>query len=258
MVESLEKAAAAGLLTNTEVWLFTDTTTAEAAYVRESCKSRQLHALVLRLHLLEMKLSIIIWVIHVFGKRMIRVGVDGVSRGSLNAGVMAGANMLSFVPLHLSAFERSEALLPWLLSWSGESTVVLGESDWSRPHMNGGTYVWAPAPAAAGAALELLGESIHKRPTSVHVVLIPRLFTSSWREQLGKTSDILLTIPLGCLAWQADNLEPLILAISLPLRFRNTLLVQDVEGRVSGMWESDFSHVGHCLRKLLGTARSLF
>jgi hypothetical protein len=51
---SLEKAAAAGLLSNTEVWLFTNNTTAEAAYFRGSSKSRQLHGLVLRLRLLEM------------------------------------------------------------------------------------------------------------------------------------------------------------------------------------------------------------
>jgi hypothetical protein len=38
LVESLEKAAAAGLLTNTEVWLFTDNTTAEAAYFCGSSK----------------------------------------------------------------------------------------------------------------------------------------------------------------------------------------------------------------------------
>jgi hypothetical protein len=251
------------LLTNTEVWLFTNNTTAEAAYFRGSSKSRQLHGLVLRLRLLEMRLGIIIRVIHVSGKRMIQVGVDGVSRGDLNnAGVMAGVNMLSFVPLHLSAFDRSEELLSWLLSWTGNNTVVLGESDWPRPHANRGTYVWAPAPAAAGAALEWLGESIHKRPTSVHVVVIPRLFTSTWRKQLGEKADCLLTIPLGCLVWQTDNLEPLVLAISLPLsrlppwRFRNSPLVQGVESHVSEMWDSDFSHVGCCLRKLLSTARS--
>jgi hypothetical protein len=108
---------------------------------------------------------------------MIRVGVDGVSRGDLNAGIMAGASMLSLRPLHLSARERSEGLLLWLLSWLGDNTVVPSESDSPRPHTNGGTYLWAPAPNAAW-----LGESIQKRPTSVHVVVIPCLFTSSWRK----------------------------------------------------------------------------
>jgi hypothetical protein len=71
----------------------TDNTNAEAAYFCGLFKSRQLHGLVLRLRLLEMRLGIIIRVIPVSGKIMIRVGVDGVSRGDLNAGVMAGANM---------------------------------------------------------------------------------------------------------------------------------------------------------------------
>ena len=144
-----------------------------------------------------MRLGVIIRVIHVPGKRMIKVGVDGVSRGDLNAGVMAGANMLSFVLLlHLSAVDRSEGLLTWLLSWTGDNTIVLGESDWPRPHTNRGTYVGAPASAAAGAVLEWLGKSIRQRLTSVYAVVIPRLFTSTWQKQLGKTADLFLTIPL--------------------------------------------------------------
>jgi hypothetical protein len=34
-------------------------------------------------------------------------GTDGLSRGDFSAGVMAGQQMLQFVPLHLSAGERS-------------------------------------------------------------------------------------------------------------------------------------------------------
>jgi hypothetical protein len=195
---------------------------------------------------------------------MIQVSVDGVSRGDLNAGVMAGANMLSFVPLHLSAVDRSEELLSWLLSWTGDNTVVLGESDWPRPHVNRGTYVWAPAPAAAGAALEWLGESIHKRPTSVATCCCdPASVHFNLAKAVGKNGELFADNPSGCLVWQTDNLEPLVLAISLPLsrlppwRFRNSPLVQGVESRVSEMWDSDFSHVGCCLRKLLSTARSL-
>ena len=35
-------------------------------------------------------------------------------------------------------------------------------------------------------------------------------------KQLGKITELMLTVPLGCPAWQADSLEPLILAISMP------------------------------------------
>jgi hypothetical protein len=47
-VDSLKRAAEKGLLEGTEVWMFTDNTTAKAAF-RGSSKSRQLHKLVLRL-----------------------------------------------------------------------------------------------------------------------------------------------------------------------------------------------------------------
>jgi len=51
---------------------------------------------------------------------------DGVSRGDMNAGVMAGADMLSFVPLNVSSFvslnvsalKQSPTLTKWLLGWS--------------------------------------------------------------------------------------------------------------------------------------------
>jgi hypothetical protein len=167
-------------------------------------------------------------VVHVLGKRMFLTGIDGVSSGDMNAGVMAGADMLSNVPLHLSSLQRSPSLRGWLEEWIGDVGLFLEATDWPQNHLNHGTYVWSPPPAATPAALEWLGQSIHKRPTSVHVIVIPRLLTALWRKQLGKLTNVMLTVPLGCPAWQADNLEPMILAISLPLshalqwRFRNT------------------------------------
>ena len=109
-MESLEGAAEKGILDGTEVWMFTDNTTAKAAFFRGSSKSRELHNLVPRLWVLEMKLGARIWVVHVSGSRMIMTGIDGVSRGDMNAGVMAGADMLSFVPLNLSAVYWSATL----------------------------------------------------------------------------------------------------------------------------------------------------
>jgi len=52
------------------------------------------------------------------GKRMIAQGTDGLSRGDLDSGVMRSADMLSFVPLHLSALERAPGLMPWLHTWT--------------------------------------------------------------------------------------------------------------------------------------------
>ena len=56
---------------------------------------------------------------------MIAQGTDGISRGSLNEGVMDGQAMFNFIPIHLSAFERSGNLKLWLASWLPENSVYI-------------------------------------------------------------------------------------------------------------------------------------
>lgn len=102
VVQSIEDEATLGKLQNCELFMFTDNAVTESFY-RGSSKSRKLHNLVLRLRLLEMRYGMVIHVIHVSGKRMIAQGTDGVSRGFLMEGVMAGDDMLSFVDLGKSA-----------------------------------------------------------------------------------------------------------------------------------------------------------
>ena len=106
-----------GDLKSTEVFIFTDNSTAERAFFKGSSTSRILHDLVLRLQKLEMTAGIKLHFIHVSGTRMITQGSDGLSRGNLSEGVMRGEEMTSFIPLHLSALERSEVLKAWIASW---------------------------------------------------------------------------------------------------------------------------------------------
>ena len=58
-----------------------------------------------------------IHIIHVSGECMKVQGSDGLSRGNHNIGVMTGVKMLDFVPIHLSVFDRSPSLKPWLESF---------------------------------------------------------------------------------------------------------------------------------------------
>jgi len=162
-------------LPNWEMFLFTDNSVAEGAYYRCTLLNRALFDLVLRLRRLEMQFSLHLHVIHVSGLRMIAQGTDGLSRGDLDTGVMRGTSMLSFVPLHLSAMERSEGLLVWLHSWlPGLLFCLLHPFEWySVGHGITGFYsnldgvllpvceigpsvilLWAPAPAASEAALD--------------------------------------------------------------------------------------------------------
>ena len=134
-----------------------------------------------------------------------------------------------------------------------------------------GTAIWMFTDNSVAEAAFFCGSSKSRevnnlvlRLCRLHVVVIPRLLTALWRNQLEKITDVMLTVPLGCPAWQADNLEPLILLrISLPLshllpwRFRNTPAAQDVEHWVPQMWSTSFGDIGRTLRKLLRKARSL-
>ena len=129
-MESLEEEGATGNLDGSEVFMFTDNSTVESCSVKETLSSIKLLNLVVRLRSLMSKHGIKIHIFHVAGTRMIAQGTDGVSRGFLGEGIMAGAAMESFIPIHLSALDRSDKVLPWIRSWSTENLIVLEPRDW--------------------------------------------------------------------------------------------------------------------------------
>jgi hypothetical protein len=158
LVETVKSLARKGALQGHELFTFTDNSTSESAFFKGTSSYEKLFDLVLRLWKIEMEGNLFIHLIHVAGTRMIWTGVDGLSCGDRNAGVMAGGSM------------RSASLLPWIESWAapprrkGKLMKLLSPTKWCDPHLSGGTYVWLPPPAAAAAAIEWLGQSIHKRP----------------------------------------------------------------------------------------------
>jgi hypothetical protein len=83
---------------------------------------------------MEMLFETRVHVVHVAGRRMIAQGTDGLSRGCLTDGVMAGKEMTSFVPLHLSAVTHADSLMSWLQYGSGsrdeQRLEVLTPEEW--------------------------------------------------------------------------------------------------------------------------------
>lgn len=112
MVSAIKEGLLLGQLRNTELFIFTDNSTAEGAFYKGNTPSRTLFDLILRLRLIDMQGQLKLHVIHVAGSRMIAQGTDGLSHGDFTMGVMSGHPILSFVPLHLDALDRSPALLP--------------------------------------------------------------------------------------------------------------------------------------------------
>lgn len=242
LVLAIEEAYDEGVLRETELFMFTDNSPAESAYYKGTSSSLKLFELVLRLRKLQMKGDLRIHLVHVSGKRMIAEGTDGLSRGDLSEGVMGGARLLDFVPLHKCALEREPELLDWVCSWSEYTAArILSPKDWFSRGQRESRCIWMPPPAAAETALEMLGKAIHKRPRTEHIIIIPRLMTSRWRKLLGKICDLVFCVPVGCDAWSDSQFEPLIVGIYCPLfchrpwRLRRTRYVEHVEGMLREM-----------------------
>jgi hypothetical protein len=168
-----EEEARNGTLNGASMFLFTDNSTVEGALFKGNTASRKLFNLIARFRKIQITHDAQIVVSHVAGTQMIAEGTDGVSRGALNQGVSTGLDMISFIPLHLSAVEWSPHIIDWIKSWLGMDTKLLTPEQWySRGHSHdGGNYdeygfwrvmirlgkfVWSPPPSAADVALDKL------------------------------------------------------------------------------------------------------
>jgi hypothetical protein len=98
-VDALEEAVTSGVIDGSELFMFTDNSVAERAYFRGTSQSRLLFELIVRLRNVEMQAGCTIFLVHVSGLRMVASGINGISRGDFNAGVMMGQPLLKFVPL---------------------------------------------------------------------------------------------------------------------------------------------------------------
>ena len=259
LILRLESLVSGGRLKQgTEVFMFTDNATAEAAFYRGTSSTRLLFELVLRARKLEMNGSIFMRVVWVAGTRMISQGTDGLSRGDLMTGVMSGNSMLFYVPLNKSCEERQPGVVEWLINTHGGGFwKFLDPQDWYDKGFERGRFVWAPPPAIADVAVDLLCDSNHIRPDNAHIFVCPALMSNRWRKKLGKVADFVFTIPVDCAIWSKEQHEPLIAAFVCPHLSRRpwqvskaNRILDEARADVSEMWASSPPHDGRCLRKL--------
>lgn len=281
LVETLETMAKTEELSGAEVFLFTDNSTAEAAFHRGSSSSKRLHTLVRKLKLLEMVFIMRLHVVHVAGKRMIEQGTDGLSRGCLTDGVMIGREMSSFIPLHEDALSRSGDLWTWLQRGAGDDVLELlrPEGWFERGHdMAGGkvncdgtwvpvykwgNFIWSPPPCVAGQCIEELRKARHKRQQSTHIFVCPKVMASVWQRHLYRSADLVIHIPAGHQAWSTSQHESLLLGFYFPfllhepwqLKGSNTIL--GMARRLQQVCKTDSSASGLVLRELWQFTRKL-
>ena len=72
-------------------------------------------------------------------------------------------------------------------------------------------------PAAADVVVERLGIARHKRPNSLHLVVVPRLMTGRWRKHLTRATDGYFKINSPSLWDLSHQFEPVFVFVSLPL-----------------------------------------
>ncbi len=70
-----------------------------------------------------MEYSFVLHMVHVAGTRMIAQGMDGLLRGSFQEGVPAGHDMLAFVDLMQTAWQRYPPILDFVQDWLNPSRV---------------------------------------------------------------------------------------------------------------------------------------
>jgi hypothetical protein len=274
-VEALEEEALGGHLANAMVFFFTDNSTVEACLYKGNSSSPKLFKLMVRMRKLEMTHNVNVIISHVSGKRMIKEGADGVSRGYLREGVTAGESMLGFIPTDEGPLSRAPKLKAWVESWVGKSAEFLSPDDWFerahdhrggtkdskgfwRPRIVKGTFIWTLPPGAAEAALEELRKARLKRQRSMHVILCPRLLTPEWLKQLYKASDLVLSIPAGTDDyWPLAMCEPLTIGLVFPFinrfpwQLRGTPKMFAMARKMRSVFEAKDVAAGNLLRKFL-------
>ena len=287
LVESLELRASSSCegLKSLEIFLFTDNSTAEAAFFKGSSSNKKLLSLVTRLRKLELHEGCILHFVHVAGTRMIEQGTDGLSRGDSSEGVMKGQAMLLHVPLHLSCMERQPTLKNWILSfvspgsnqqsveflelpqWFERAHNIVGGSKnfdgvW-MPSYKSGTFIWTPPPAAAKVAVEQLRRARLKHHDSTHVFLVPRLMTPEWKRQLFRVSDLFIELPFDEHWTKASQHEPLILAFVFPFlpnspwQLKRSGAFLGMAGMLRRVWKVGEVSTGIVLSKFFSSTRKL-
>jgi hypothetical protein len=285
LVEALESRCKDKMLGGMELFFFTDNSTAEATFYKGSSSSKKLFELIVRLKNLELGQGCKIHLIHVAGSRMIKQGTDGLSRGDFGEGVMKGDSMLNYVPLHLTALERSAGLKQQIIDCVGSSEhprklEFLNYDDWfSRGHdiiggsinpdniwipkYKPGTFVWTPPPAGGLIAVEQLRRARLKREDSTHIVIIPRLMSPEWKRQLFKVSDLFIELPFDENWIEASQHEPLVFAVLFPFlshrpwQLKRTPAFLGMAGLLRGVWKSKHISPWIVLRQLFIQQRKL-
>ena len=248
------------------VWAFTDNGCWSAVWRKGLSTAKHLFDLVLQLRLACREHEVYLSVCHISGDRMIQSGIDGLSRGDYDAGMLLGFDVRNFLPLSLTAFDvGGPRLIAWVQGILGSDyRGPLSPEGWFWDGHLPGAHLWTPPPAAALIALRQLSRAKHKRPHHVrHFVIIPRLlYWEEWQSRFEKEMDVWFVMHTGTI-WPRLAHEPLLVGISFPMnrsypwRFgMESQKVVEVGRSLSALSKECHIRLGDRLRELWSDPRS--
>ncbi len=166
-------------------------------------------------------------IIHISGKWMKASGVDGLLRGDLTEGMMAGRDPLLFIPFNQGAEDRSGGQVStWVRSWwkmkrgtdfGGFPLRTITKDNMFELRDLKAARLWIMPPAAMEVVLELLCKDCLAHPQWTHVFVVPCLMIHLWGKDLMKNADLLFTVPEQVPFCTSEKFEPLIVVVILPL-----------------------------------------
>ena len=107
------------------VWAGTDNVVWSAVWRKGMSSVKHLSKIALNLKVACQEHDVYLNISHLSGNRMITTGLDGRSRGNLNAGVLLGHDIRLYLPLDKGAFQLSNySLEEWCKSWMGSAYVT--------------------------------------------------------------------------------------------------------------------------------------
>jgi hypothetical protein len=115
LVEAVVQMVVEHGLGGSEIFIYTDNSTAEAAFWKGTSKSEALFELVLRLKEIELDYNLHLHIVHKSGRWMIAEGTDGLLRADHGERVlMLGKDICAFIPLNLNPIEREPKIKSWI------------------------------------------------------------------------------------------------------------------------------------------------
>lgn len=93
------------------MFVVTDNAVSESIFYKGSAKVSLLQNLLVELRKIELEKKLIVHIIWCFGRKMIRIGVDGLSRGDFVSGFMKKDDLLAYLPFNKSETERHLAVI---------------------------------------------------------------------------------------------------------------------------------------------------